>query len=172
MSESERNLWAPWRMEYIAGLSDDAAGCFLCRDRDAPDKDREHLVLWRSPRTLVLLNRFPYTGGHLLVAPTQHTADLEQLDRDSLQELTFRLRDAKRVLAAAVGAQGFNIGMNLGQCAGAGLPDHLHWHIVPRWSGDTNFMSVVGDARVIPVSLERVYERFLSVAREMGLPAE
>jgi ATP adenylyltransferase len=157
-------------MEYIAGLHGGAdAGCFLCRYRETPADDAANLVLWRTARTLVLLNRFPYNNGHLLVAPVEHEAEPEKLSDDVLLELARRICDAKRVLAAGLNAQGFNIGMNLGRCAGAGLPDHLHWHIVPRWNGDTNFMPVVGDVRVIPQALERVRETFLAEARKLGL---
>jgi ATP adenylyltransferase len=126
-------------------------------------------VVWRSGRTLALLNRFPYTTGHLLLAPTAHCGELEELPDDVLVELTLRIRDAKRVLQKALGAEGFNIGMNLGRCAGAGLPDHVHWHIVPRWGGDTNFMAVTGQVRVIPEALQAVYEKFQAAAAEVGL---
>lgn len=170
MAEFESNIWAPWRLEYIEQLSaDDDGGCFLCRYRDKPADDAENHVLWRSTATLTVLNRFPYTNGHLLIAPTAHIGQLEDLPDEVLIELTRRVRDAKRVLQQAVRAQGFNIGMNLGRCAGAGLPDHLHWHVVPRWNGDTNFMPVFGDVRVIPQALEQVRERFASAAAELGL---
>jgi len=171
MAERNQNVWAPWRMEYIAGLqdSDDESGCFLCRYAETPGDDRENHVLWRSERTLTLLNRFPYTNGHVLVAPTLHGGDPESLPDEVLFELILRIRDAKRVLGHILDAQGFNIGMNLGRCAGAGLPDHLHWHIVPRWEGDTNFMAVTGGARVIPQSLEAVDEKFRTLSDECGL---
>jgi len=172
MSEVNDNLWAPWRMEYIAELEDGKsdAGCFLCRYRETPQDDERNHVLWRSERTLTVLNRFPYTNGHLLVAPTVHCGEPEDLPEEALVELTLRIRDAKRVLQRAVSAKGFNIGMNLGRCAGAGLPEHLHWHLVPRWEGDTNFMAVTGRARVIPQALQAVNERFRALSAELGLP--
>jgi ATP adenylyltransferase len=171
MGERESNLWAPWRMEYLERLSGgEPLACFLCAYRDNPAADRANHVLWRSPQTLVVLNRFPYSIGHLLICPAAHQAELEQLPDDVLAELSRRVRDAKRVLQRLVQAQGFNIGINLGRCAGAGLPDHLHWHVVPRWGGDTNFISVVGETRVIPETLDGLYERFLHCATEMGLP--
>lgn len=171
MGETNQNVWAPWRMEYIAGLEgaqDD--GCFLCHYRDTPEHDRKNHVLWRSELTLTMLNRFPYTNGHLLIAPLVHCGEPEDLPEDVIMELAVRIRDAKRVLQRVVSAQGFNIGMNLGRCAGAGLPDHLHWHIVPRWQGDTNFMAVTGQVRVIPQALETVDRGFRALATELGLP--
>lgn len=169
MSEAQRNLWAPWRMEYIDGLADEA-GCFLCRALASPAEDEKNLVLWRSPATLVLLNRFPYSSGHLLVAPAAHVGGLEQLSDEVLLELLHRTRDAKRVLEAGLRAQGFNIGLNLGRCAGAGLPDHVHLHVVPRWGGDTNFMPVIGDVKVIPQALAATRQALLEAARRLGLP--
>ena len=170
MSDFQKNLWAPWRMEYIAGLGpggDD--GCFLCQVVEKPQEDESNHVLWRSPRTLVLLNLFPYSSGHVLVAPTTHLAEPEDLPDDLMLELMQRTRDAKRVLQAALAAQGFNIGINLGRCAGAGLPGHLHVHVVPRWNGDINFMAVLGDVKVMPQSLDEVRRLFLAKAAELGL---
>jgi ATP adenylyltransferase len=169
MGEFHKNIWAPWRMEYIYALQEHRGDCFLCRYRDNPQDDKKNHVLWRSTNSLALLNRFPYTTGHLLIAPTTHVAEPEDLPDDVLAELTLRMRDAKRVLQAALQPQGFNIGMNLGRCAGAGLPDHVHWHVVPRWSGDTNFMPVFGEVRVIPESLQRVHQKFLEHAVQLGL---
>ncbi len=169
MAEYSQNLWAPWRMEYIEALSDSVGGCFLCRYKQNSAADPQNHVLWRTPRTLVLLNRFPYTNGHLLVAPAEHIASPEALPDDVLCELSRRICEAKRVLDDCLAAQGYNIGMNLGRCAGAGLPDHLHWHIVPRWNGDTNFVPILSDARVMPQSLERTQQRFLESAAKLGL---
>ncbi len=171
MAEVNDNVWAPWRMEYIAGLEREhrAGSCFLCCYRDAPKDDQQNHVLWRSERTLTLLNRYPYTTGHLLLAPLDHLQALEELTDDVLMELTLRIRDAKVVLQGALHPEGFNIGMNLGRCAGAGLPHHIHWHIVPRWTGDTNFMTVTGPVRVMPDSLQAVYEKFQAAAAAAGL---
>lgn len=172
MSETNQNVWAPWRMEYIAELEErhGGAGCFLCRYRDRPQDDARNHVLWRTEHTLTVLNRFPYTNGHLLLAPTIHCGEPEDLPEEVLVELTLRIRDAKCVLQRIVKAQGFNIGMNLGRCAGAGLPDHLHWHLVPRWEADTNFMAVTGQVRVIPQALKVVDEKFRTLSAELGLP--
>ena len=160
-------------MEYIRSLAEPSPGqpeCFLCDDIAHRDRDRRNHVLQRTGRWIAVMNRYPYTNGHLLLAPTLHYGQPEDLPEEVLVELALRTRDAKRVLERAVGAQGFNIGMNLGKCAGAGLPDHLHWHLVPRWEGDTNFMAVTGEARVIPQALQVVDEKFRALSDELGLP--
>ena len=170
MPEFQKNLWAPWRMEYIESLPSGTGECFLCRDRDHADDDEANYVLWRGPHTLVLLNQFPYSNGHVLVAPRQHVPTLEDLPEDALLEMMCRIRDAKRVLEKAVAAQGFNIGFNVGACAGAGLPGHLHAHIVPRWSGDVNYMAVLGNTRVLPQALAKTAAQFRDTAAALGLP--
>ena len=159
VAEFNENLWAPWRMEYIRSLSTECEedGCFLCRYWEVPEKDAENHVVWRTRSAFVVMNRFPYTNGHLLVAHAHHKGDFGQLGDDELVELTRLIRDSVELLRRTVKAQGFNVGYNVGRCAGAGLPDHLHAHIVPRWGGDTNFMAVVGDTRVVPDSLDALY---------------
>lgn len=170
MTDFQPCLWAPWRMEYIAHLHPAVAEeCFLCRAVAHPQDDEQNHVLWRGMRTIALLNLFPYSSGHALVAPVAHVGALEDLADDVLHDLMCRTRDVKRVLEAALHAQGFNIGINLGRCAGAGLPDHVHIHIVPRWGGDTNFMAILGNAKVIPQSLQAVRRLFLEKAAELGL---
>lgn len=155
MAEFQHNLWAPWRMEYIDSLGGPKQDtCFLCDAREHPEADAGNLVLWRGAQTLVLLNRFPYASGHTLIAPLAHVGDLDMLDDATLLDLVQWTRRVRRVLEAGLRAEGFNIGINLGRCAGAGLPGHLHIHVVPRWSGDTNFMPVLGNARVMPQALE------------------
>ena len=140
-------LWAPWRMAYIGGTAP-ARGCIFCTalQHDA----RERLVLGATTRTIVMLNRYPYSNGHLLLAPREHTADLPSLDAAAHADLAETLRRCVATLERVMRPEGMNIGMNLGRCAGAGIPDHMHWHVVPRWSGDTNFMTTVADARVMP----------------------
>jgi ATP adenylyltransferase len=171
MSAFPDNLWAPWRMEYIRSLSGDKPeGCFFCDYRDATSADASNHVLWRTAESMVVMNRFPYTNGHLLVAPLAHRADFIDISEAALCDLWKQTRDAKTLLTQAVGAQGFNIGINFGLCAGAGVPDHLHVHVVPRWNGDTNFMAVLGDVRVIPEGLDKVYGRLKEAAGKMGLP--
>ena len=165
-----RNLWAPWRMEYIDSLANEDAGCFLCRDRDHPADDRQQLVLWRGEHSFVVLNRFPYTSGHLLVAPLAHQATLGELDDPTLLEIQHHLVHTQELLSQAIRAQGFNVGINVGRCAGAGLPGHLHYHIVPRWNGDTNFMPVFAGVRVIPQSLTDLYDHLQAESDRLGLP--
>ncbi len=170
MAEDNTNLWAPWRMEYIQTLdsSADDDGCFLCRYWASPQDDAPQHVLWRSERAFVVMNRFPYTNGHLLIAPQAHVGDLLDLTEEDAIEITRLTREALRVLRNVLNPQGFNVGVNLGRCAGAGLPGHVHAHIVPRWSGDTNFMAIVGDVRVIPQSLDRLHEKLTACARKLG----
>ena len=160
MAES---LWAPWRLKYIeAAKSEESEGCFFV---DLPQQadDRKNLILYRGKTAFVIFNRFPYTNGHLMVAPFKHTADMEQLSDEELLEINQLVRNCVRWITAAYKPQGFNIGVNLGLAAGAGVPDHIHWHIVPRWSGDTNFMTTVGEVRVHPTSMEDAYDRLSSV---------
>jgi ATP adenylyltransferase len=169
-AERNRNIWAPWRMKYIDALNEGAqGGCFLCRNRDE-QADEKNFVLWRGVRCFAVLNVFPYTGGHSMVAPLEHVADLADLDAACMTEMMEHVRDLQKVLARVTHAEGFNIGINVGRCAGAGLPGHLHVHIVPRWPGDTNFMSVFGDVRVIPAALEELYRQIRRAAVELKLP--
>ncbi len=170
MPEFHNNLWAPWRMEYIRSLDqhEKAEGCFLCGYRDTPEQDAENHVLWRTQSSFVVMNRFPYTNGHLLVAPTAHKPDLAALTDEELLDLSKAIRNSVAILQETVRAQGFNIGYNFGLCAGAGLPDHLHAHVVPRWAGDTNFMPVLGDTRVIPDSLDALAAELCKAAEHAG----
>lgn len=155
-------------MEYIDSLGGPKADtCFLCDAREHPEADVANLVLWRSAQTLVLLNRFPYASGHTLIAPLAHVGDLDILDEATLLDLVQWTRRVRRVLEAGLRAEGFNIGVNLGRCAGAGLPGHLHIHVVPRWSGDTNFMPVLGNARVMPQALEATRAAILRAADQV-----
>ena len=151
-------LWAPWRMEYI--LDEKQDGCVFCRGRDGGD-DRQTLILHRTAASLVMMNRYPYVNGHLMVAPRLHTGSLHDLTPGELLDLMEATRLCQRVLTAEMNPAGFNIGLNLGSAAGAGIADHLHVHIVPRWQGDTNFMTVVGDVRVLPEALSAQYDRLL-----------
>jgi ATP adenylyltransferase len=148
-------LWAPWRMEYIVGPKD--PGCIFCAAVESRDL-RGQLVLAQQP-AVVMLNKFPYTNGHLLVAPRRHAARLSDLTRDEFQQLMDMLQRATTVLADSLRPDGMNVGMNIGAAAGAGVADHAHWHIVPRWVGDTSFMTVFAEARVIPEHLEATYDR-------------
>jgi ATP adenylyltransferase len=163
------NLWAPWRIPYIRGLDRDD-GCFLCHDLAHPQEDDENLVLWRTERCLVVLNRFPYNNGHLLIAPARHIAGLDETDDDEMLELTKLVREAQRALSLTLHPHGFNVGLNFGRCSGAGLPGHMHIHVVPRWDGDTNFMSVCSDTKVVSQSLIDLLAEMKAASAEHGLP--
>ena len=146
-----KRLWAPWRMEYIGG--EQRPGCLFCRViADPLDQDSE-LVVWRPEGAIVMLNKFPYNAGHAMVAPVSHVPGLDVLD-DS--QTTFLMRAVRRtieVLRSTMNPEGFNVGANMGRAAGAGIPDHVHLHVVPRWTGDTNFMPVLDDVKVVNESL-------------------
>jgi ATP adenylyltransferase len=150
-------LWSPWRMEYIrAAQEEEGDGCVFCR---ALEEDAEEpRILRRGALAFVTLAKFPYNPGHLLVLPIRHVGDLEDLTAEESAEIAALLRRCVTVLKEESDPHGFNLGLNLGRVAGAGIPDHLHWHVVPRWSGDTNFMPVVGGARVLPQLLAETYE--------------
>jgi ATP adenylyltransferase len=148
-------IWAPWRMAYIGG--DRGDGCVFC-DKAASAEDEQNLVLLRGEKTFVLMNLYPYNNGHLLVVPKRHVGEMEDLNEEEMMELFKMTRKMVKVLGFFK-PQGFNIGINIGSAAGAGIPGHFHIHIVPRWIGDTNFMPVFGDVRVISESLEGTYKK-------------
>jgi ATP adenylyltransferase len=152
-------LWAPWRMGYILS-NDKDNGCVFCPGKDR-GRDGERLILWAGPYTVVLMNRFPYNNGHLLVAPVKHVSELEQLNNKESADLLGMVRKSIEVLKKVMNPEGFNVGLNLGRVAGAGMEEHLHFHVVPRWNGDTNFMTVLGDVRVIPEHLKETYKKLL-----------
>ena len=159
-------LWAPWRLAYIANPkpvapTPHAEDCFLCRGIAEAD-DRQNLIVHRTAHSVVMLNRFPYNNGHLLVAPLRHAARLDALDEIELLDLQRALIRMQAAIEATMAPDGFNVGLNLGRVAGAGLPGHLHWHIVPRWNGDTNFMPVLTDAKVIVQSLDSLWDLLAS----------
>ena len=162
-------LWAPWRLAYVAAdpPPKPADDCFICRGLRASD-DRKNLIVLRAPRSTVILNRFPYNNGHLLVAPLAHKGRLDELDAAELLDLQETLRRMVGVLDGAMTPDGYNVGLNLGKVAGAGLPGHLHWHIVPRWHGDTNFMPVLTDTKVIVQSLDALYDLLQERLRAQG----
>ncbi len=156
-------LWAPWRSQYLKSFEDrvtpDGKECFLCAAAETPEQDAERYVVYRGATAFVILNLYPYNGGHIMVAPYAHVGALEMLEEMHYAELCNLLREAIVVLKQTFHPDGFNIGANLGKVAGAGLPDHVHFHIVPRWKGDTNFMPVLADTKVVSQSLEEVYHR-------------
>jgi len=153
-----RTIHAPWRINYI--LAPKGPGCFLCIKRTR-GYQRRHLVLRETEACYVLLNKYPYSAAHVMVVPRRHVADLEAFTPDELLDFITLMRDTARVLKKAVGAHGLNLGANLGRAAGAGLEEHFHFHIVPRWNGDHNFMPVLGDTYVLPEYLEETYRRLL-----------
>jgi len=158
-------LWAPWRLDYVAKPTPSKPDeCFICSGL-AGTNDRQNLVALRTPVSAVVLNRFPYNNGHLLVAPRAHKGRLEELDSAEMLDLMETLRKMTALLQDLMKPDGFNIGLNLGKVAGAGLPGHLHWHIVPRWNGDTNFMPVLGDTKVISQSLDSLWQMLTSTGK-------
>ena len=145
-------LWAPWRMQYIGG--EPKPGCLFCRVIENPDDEDARLVVWRPRGAIVMLNRFPYNSGHAMVAPTAHRSTLEQLDDAQTTDLMRAVRRTLEVQRETLKPEGFNVGVNIGRAAGAGIPDHVHFHLVPRWNGDTNFMPVLAEVKVIGEHLE------------------
>jgi ATP adenylyltransferase len=143
-------LWAPWRLEYV-GQADEQEGCIFCRAAEAPDQ--EALVVHRGAQAFVLLNKFPYASGHVMVAPYRHVGDFSELEDAEALEIHRLAAQGMGALAEVYGPQGYNVGWNLGRIAGAGVTDHVHLHLVPRWAGDTNFMPVLADVKVIPEHL-------------------
>lgn len=153
-----KRIWAPWRMEYI--LAAKRPGCFLC-EMVQEERDRDNLLLYRGENAFVVMNKYPYNNGHLMIAPYRHLSLMEELNDDELLDLMQLTQRAIGVLKARIRPDGFNVGINLGKVAGAGLEEHLHVHIVPRWSGDTNFMPVFSDTKVMPQALHEMYDQLL-----------
>lgn len=158
-------LWSPWRFRYVSeemGTGD----CFLCQAVKAgAAEDGAHRVIHRGRKNFVILNVFPYTTGHTMVAPYEHIGDLGALDREAASEMMELAQRVQAALKATYHPEGYNLGMNLGQCAGAGLKDHIHLHVLPRWSGDASFMTAVGETRVLPEDLDTTYEKLLKFFR-------
>jgi len=152
-----KHLWAPWRLQYIEHTAD-AQGCIFC-DKPAQQRDADNLILHRGERVFVMMNAFPYNSGHLLIAPYRHVADLTDLDDEEMSELMDATARALKILRRTSSPQGFNIGINIGDVAGAGIAEHVHLHVVPRWQGDTNYMLVMSDTRVVPEALADGYRK-------------
>lgn len=156
-SDRREILWAPWRIDYI--LSEKNEECFLCESCNSePENWKQHFLVDRTEFSGIVLNKFPYNNGHLLVSPLRHIPDITDLSEEEKMDLMNQLDRFCSLLRETMNPDGFNIGMNLGREAGAGLPDHLHYHIVPRWGGDTNFMPVTGETKVIPQALDALYD--------------
>jgi ATP adenylyltransferase len=151
-----KELWAPWRLEYIKS-ADEETGCVFCATVGGDDEER--LVVKRGAKAIVLLNKFPYSSGHFMVAPSRHLGEYAELDEDEVLEVHALAAAGMRALAGLYAPQGYNLGWNLGRVAGAGIVDHVHLHVVPRWGGDTNFMPVLADVKVLPEHLADTRER-------------
>jgi ATP adenylyltransferase len=152
-------LWAPWRMTYILSNQKEG-GCIFCPGEDR-SQDETRLILHLGSLVMVIMNRFPYNNGHLLVAPVRHVPGLEQLSHEEMLALMLMVRRAKAILKEVMNPDGFNVGLNLGRVAGAGIEEHMHFHVVPRWDGDNNFMTVFSDVRVIPEHIQQTYHKLL-----------
>lgn len=162
-----KQLWAPWRTEYI--LSNKSSQCIFCKEYSKDDK--KELVLYRGNFATVMMNKFPYNNGHLLVYPWKHTGLLEDMDSEESLEIFGLMKKSVAILKKEMNAGSFNIGMNLGKDAGAGIDAHIHFHIVPRWNGDTNFMPVIGEVRVMPEHLQATYDKLYPHFQKLKLPS-
>jgi len=151
-------IWAPWRIEYIKRKKEKE--CIFCTGA-REERDRENLILLRGTTSFIIMNRYPYSNGHLMIVPYRHVKELGELSREENLELMNLTTKSIEILRADLNPDGFNIGMNLGRAAGAGIDDHLHFHIVPRWSGDTNFMPVIADVKVMPEHLDETYRKLV-----------
>ena len=150
-----KKLWAPWRIEYIRSPKEN--GCIFC-DKPAGDNDREDLILYRGEKAFILMNLYPYNNAHLMIAPYIHVDNTEELDADTYKEIMVLADQSMAILKETMDAQGFNFGANIGAAAGAGIEEHIHFHIVPRWAGDTNFMPVLGHTKVEVQGLQECYD--------------
>ncbi|MCJ7443454.1 MAG: HIT domain-containing protein [Methanotrichaceae archaeon] len=158
------NLWAPWRMDYI--LSKKPLGCIFC-DKPNENKDKDNLILFRGKNHFIILNAFPYNNGHMMIVPYRHISSLGGLSSVERTEILDLADLAVNILSNAMKPDGFNLGINMGQAAGAGIADHVHLHVVPRWNGDTNFMPVLNDTRVISEHLEATYDKLMKVLSDL-----
>jgi len=149
-------IWAPWRIEYIQ--MEKPEGCILC-DKPKENNDVQNYILYRGEKNFLILNAYPYNPGHLMIAPYRHTASLEELTDEELKEHFEIVRRSTKILRQVFNPDGFNLGMNIGKIAGAGIDDHFHTHIVPRWQGDTNFTPVIADVKVLPEALSETYQK-------------
>lgn len=154
-------LWSPWRHEYISKAGNDKSepGCIFCEAQLDPSRDHENFIIHRGTHNFVILNKYPYISGHLMIAPYAHLGDLSSAAKEITDEMMDLLKRSQDALRAIYRPEGFNVGMNLGRVAGAGVADHIHMHLLPRWGGDTNFMSTVGDTRVLPEDLATTYQK-------------
>ena len=164
-NEGRQRLWAPWRMEYILDnkKTDD---CIFCTKPD-DENDRENLILHQGEKIFIMMNRYPYNNGHLLISPYSHVSDVDSLSDEEMLEIAQATKRSVKILKEVMHPEGFNVGINMGKAAGAGIESHIHTHIVPRWNGDTNFMPVIADVRVMPELLDETYMKLYPLFKEM-----
>lgn len=163
-----QNLWSPWRSHYIESFKDNLSkDCFLCNGANDSKNDLENFVVFRKKHSFVILNKFPYNAGHILVCPINHIADITELSSEEYFELNEVLLDAVKIVKNIYSPHGYNLGLNIGAASGAGVPGHLHYHIVPRWQGDTNFMTSIGEVKVISQEIDRTYQSFKDEFRRL-----
>ncbi len=165
-----KHLWSPWRSKYISSFKNtdinEGESCFICEAAMNKDMNEDNLVVFKNKLILILLNKYPYNAGHLLIAPREHIGNINELNIELMNEINIYIKSSINILDQLFMPQGYNIGANLGRVAGAGLPDHIHYHIVPRWSGDTNFMTTVSDIKVIS---EQIEDTRIKIANEFEL---
>ena len=159
-----KQLWAPWRIKYI--LMEKPQGCIFC-EKPKENKDKENYILYRGKTAFIILNAFPYNSGHLMIAPYRHVPSLEHLNDEELLEISKLITLSLKFIRRAMNPDGFNIGVNIGRAAGAGIEEHVHVHVVPRWVGDTNFMPVLADTKVIPEALDATYDKLKRALEEV-----
>ena len=160
-------LWAPWRMKYVQAIDKDNDGCIFCTKPEETN-DRDNLILYKGEKCFVIMNLYPYNNGHLMIVPYIHTSDINDLDSDTILEMWKLINKSVEILKNLFRAEGFNIGINLGRTAGAGIDQHVHMHIVPRWNGDTNFMPAIGETKVISQGLHDAYDMLVELFNEIG----
>jgi len=162
-----KKLWAPWRIQYILHVDSEKEGCIFCV-KPKENKDEKNLILFRGEKTFVMMNLFPYNTGHLMVAPFRHTGGFVELDEEEGKEIFKLTQLSLKILKEVMEPDGFNLGTNIGRVAGAGYEDHVHLHIVPRWSGDTNFMPIIADVKIIPEGLKETYKKLKPLFDKYG----
>jgi len=161
-----KQLWAPWRMDFIKQQKPKGGACVFC-DLPSRNNDTDSLILYRAKHAFIIMNKYPYNNGHLMAIPFRHTCDFHQLTSEELSELASLTQQCTQALLKAYSPEGFNIGMNLGSAGGAGIKEHLHFHIVPRWAGDTNFMPVIAETKSMPQHLEASYHQLIPYFRSL-----
>lgn len=164
-------LWSPWRSQYIGTFKEEAnkskESCFFCEALENPNEDIERLVIWRYANCIVLLNKFPYNNGHVLVAPNCHKGELHELNDLVLSEMMIAIKTAISALEILYQPHGYNVGANLGRAAGAGVPGHVHWHVIPRWNGDTSFTSTISDVKVVSIAIEETQTKLSKIFQDL-----